>query len=384
MSRDIENLSDEEFNRYMDEAIAEGGIVEEEVEVGGTEVEDDIETEVDEDVDTAEQPDEDESEDSDDNDVDEAQEEEETEDSETEESAQETVEDQPKVEEPKLTENTQKVPTFKLRADKTDFELTEEELKQLASKGLNYTRKMQELKDYREHLSAIKEAQLSKDDINLMIDVLKGDKDAIATVMKNAGVDALDLDVENSRYVPKNYGRSEVELEIDEVVSTIASDPEYVTTKHIISSNWDKQSQMEFVKDPVKIAKLHEDVKNGTFDKVVPLMLKKKALDGARKSDIEYYIDAGKTYYENLARENYANQMREAEKAKRAAEREAEIRSVKEQEVKRTAVKDTAVKRKAATMTKPKTAKRSIDDILDSALSDEEFSKLMEKAIYRR
>ena len=103
MSRDIENLSDEEFNRYMDEAIAEGGIVEEEVEVGGTEVEDDIETEVDEDVDTAEQPDEDESEDSDDNDVDEAQEEEETEDSETEESAQETVEDQPKVAEPKLT-----------------------------------------------------------------------------------------------------------------------------------------------------------------------------------------------------------------------------------------------------------------------------------------
>lgn len=378
MSRDIENLSDEEFDKYMNEAIADGGIVEEEEEVEGTEVEEDIE-DTEEYVETAEQPDEDESEDSDDNDVDEAQEEE-TEDSETEESAQDAVEEQTKEVKPKPTEDTQKVPTYKLRADGTDFELTEDELKQLASKGMNYTRKMQEIKEYREHVSAIKEANLSKDDINLMIDVLRGDKDALATVMKKTGVDALDLDVDNSQYVPRNYGRSEVELEIDEVVSTIARDPEYVTTKHIISSNWDKQSQMEFVKDPIKIAKLHEDVKTGTFDKVVPLMLKQKALDGARKSDIEYYIEAGRVYYENLARETYVNQMREAEKAKR----EQEIRSVKEQEIKRSVVKDTAVKRKAATMTKPKTTKRSIDDMLDSALSDEEFSKLMDKAIYNR
>lgn len=377
MSRDIENLSDEDFDKYMNDAIAEGGMVEEEVEVDGTD------TEVEEDeVDTAEQPeDENESEDSDDNnDVDEEQVEETEEDSETEESAQDTVDEQPTEEETKPTEDTHKVPTFKLKADGTEFELTENELKQLASKGMNYTKKMQDIKEYREHVSAIKEAALSKDDINLMIDVLKGDKDALATVMKRTGVDALDVDVENSRYVPKNYGRNEVELEIEEVVETISRDPEYVTTKHIISSNWDKQSQMEFVKDPIKIAKLHEDVKNGTFDQVVPMMLKKKALDGARKSDIEYYIEAGTDYYQNKAREAYNANVIEAEKARK----QAEIKVVKEQEAKRSVVTETASKRKAATMTKPKTAKRSIDDYLNTAMSDDEFSKLMEKAIYKR
>ena len=377
MSRDIENLSDEDFDKYMNEAIAEGGMVEDEEEVDGTE------TEVEEDeVDTAEQPeDENESEDSDDNnDVDEEQEEETEEDSETEESAQETVDEQPAKEETTLTTDTHKVPTFRLKADGTEFELTEDELKQLASKGMNYTKKMQDIKEYREHVSAIKEAALSKDDINLMIDVLKGDKDALATVMKRTGVDALDVDVENSRYVPKNYGRNEVELEIEEVVESISRDPEYVTTKHIISSNWDKQSQMEFVKDPIKIAKLHEDVKNGTFDQVVPMMLKKKALDGARKSDIEYYIDAGTEYYQNKAREAYNASVIEAEKARK----QAEIKVVKEQEAKRSVVTDTAGKRKAATMTKPKTAKRSIDDYLNTSMSDAEFSKLMEKAIYKR
>lgn len=377
MSRDIENLSDEDFDKYMNEAIAEGGMVEEEEEVDGTE------TEVEEDeVDTAEQPeDENESEDSDDNnDVDEEQVEETEEDSETDEGIQETVDEQPTEEETKPTEDTHKVPTFKLKADGTEFELTENELKQLASKGMNYTKKMQDIKEYREHVSAIKEAALSKDDINLMIDVLKGDKDALATVMKRTGVDALDVDVENSRYVPKNYGRNEVELEIEEVVETISRDPEYVTTKHIISSNWDKQSQMEFVKDPIKIAKLHEDVKNGTFDQVVPMMLKKKALDGARKSDIEYYIEAGTDYYQNKAREAYNANVIEAEKARK----QAEIKVVKEQEAKRSVVTETASKRKAATMTKPKTAKRSIDDYLNTAMSDDEFSKLMEKAIYKR
>ena len=377
MSRDIETLSDEEFDKYMNDAIAEGGIVEEEVEVEGTE------TEVEEDeVDTAEQPEDDnESEDSDDNnDVDEEQVEETEEDSETEEGAQDTVDEQPTEEETKPTEDTHKVPTFRLKADGTEFELTENELKQLASKGMNYTKKMQDIKEYREHVSAIKEAALSKDDINLMIDVLKGDKDALATVMKRTGVDALDVDVENSKYVPKNYGRNEVELEIEEVVETISRDPEYVTTKHIISSNWDKQSQMEFVKDPIKIAKLHEDVKNGIFDQVVPMMLKKKALDGARKSDIEYYIEAGTDYYQNKAREAYNARVIEAEKARK----QAEIKAVKEQEAKRSVVTETASKRKAATMTKPKTAKRSIDDYLNTAMSDEEFSKLMEKAIYKR
>ena len=377
MSRDIENLSDEEFDKYMNDAIAEGGIVEEEVEVEGTD------TEVEEDeVDTAEQPeDENESEDSDDNnDVDEEQVEEPEEDSETDEGIQEPVDEQPTKEEIEPTADTHKVPTFRLKADGTEFDLTEDELKQLASKGMNYTKKMQDIKEYREHVSAIKEAALSKDDINLMIDVLKGDKDALATVMKRTGVDALDVDVENSKYVPKNYGRNEVELDIEEVVETISRDPEYVTTKHIISSNWDKQSQMEFVKDPIKIARLHEDVKNGIFDQVVPMMLKKKALDGARKSDIEYYIEAGTDYYQNKAREAYNASVIEAEKARK----QAEIKVVKEQEAKRSVVTETASKRKAATMTKPKTAKRSIDDYLNTAMSDEEFSKLMEKAIYKR
>jgi ribosomal protein uS13 len=131
----IENLSDEEFDKYMNEAIAEGGIVEEEEEVDGTE------TEVEEDVvGTTEQPeDENESEDSDDNnDVDEEQEEETEEDSETDEGAQEPVKEQPTKEETKPTADTHKVPTFRLKADGTEFELTEDELNRIRTEITKY------------------------------------------------------------------------------------------------------------------------------------------------------------------------------------------------------------------------------------------------------
>ena len=46
-------------------------------------------------------------------------------------------------------------------------------------------------------------AGISDNDLNLFADVLKGDKEAIATILKRTGVDALDLDVENVNYAPR-------------------------------------------------------------------------------------------------------------------------------------------------------------------------------------
>lgn len=381
MSKNIDNMSDEEFDVFMNESISSGEIEEEEIEVDGTE---DEGTEEVEDSEEAEQPDDNaESEDSDDNgDEETVEDEDETDEgSEEDDTAIESDEEQPEEEdtESKQVED-QKVPTtYKVRANGMDFDFTPEELTQLASKGMDYTKKMQEIKEYREQISAIKEAKISKDDLNLMIDVLKGDKNAIANVLKKTGVDALDIDTEDSKYVPKNYGRNEVELEIEDIVKDISRDPEYTTTSYIVDNAWDDASRREFVKDPKKIAALHDDVKNGVYDKVAPMALKKKALDGGRKSDIEYYIDAGRDYYTNVARQRQAEQAKLAESARVAKQ----VQEVKTQESKQSVIKKTADKRKAAAITKPRTVKRSIDDHLSTSMSDDEFSKLMEKAIYK-
>jgi hypothetical protein len=270
-----------------------------------------------------------------------------------------------------LTE--EKVPTYQMKANGMEFEFTPDELIALAQKGMDYTKKTQQIKPWRETISALEEAKLGKEDVNLMIDVLSGNKDAIAEVIKKAGLDPLDLNTEESNYVPKNYGRNSVELEISDVIETIAKDPEYRTTSYIVEKDWDDASREAFVKDPNMIAALHVDVKNGNYDKVAPLMLKKKALDGGRKSDIEYYIEAGAEYHA----EQRAKQAQEAAKAEQAKK----VEQVKKQAAKQTAVKKAARKRKAAATTKPTGKTQSVVDYLDDDLSDEEFSKLMEKQI---
>ena len=83
---------------------------------------------------------------------------------------------------------------------------------------MDYTKKMQALKPWRQSIDALESNGLSHEDVNLMIGVLKGDKDAVAAVLKRTGVDALELDVEQSRYVPKDYGRDDKALAVKDVL----------------------------------------------------------------------------------------------------------------------------------------------------------------------
>lgn len=55
---------------------------------------------------------------------------------------------------------------------------------------------------------------LSHTDVSLMIGCIERDKDAIAEVIRRTGTDALELDTENSKYVPKDYGRDDNALAI--------------------------------------------------------------------------------------------------------------------------------------------------------------------------
>jgi hypothetical protein len=237
---------------------------------------------------------------------------------------------------------------------------------------------MQDIAPYRKRISAMEEQNVTDEQFNLMLDVLNGDKDALSTVLKNNGVDALDLDVDNSVYTPKDYGRNETELAIDDIVDTISRDQEYVTTQYIVDKAWDSQSRQEFVKDPNKIALLHDDVKSGVYDKVSPMATKLKALDGGKKSDMDYYIEAGSQFY---AKEE-ATRAAEVETQKKAEAEKVKVAEAKKATAKRTTVKKAAGKRKAAATTKVSGGKKKVTNYLENdSLSDDDFVALMNKQI---
>lgn len=285
------------------------------------------------------------------------------------------VEEQPKDDEIDDTlEEITEVQKLKVRANGQEYEFTPREMEEMFPKifgqALDYTKKTQAIKPWRKTIDAIEQAKLSHDDINLAIDVLKGDKNAIAEIIKRNGIDTLDLDTENSKYIPKDYGRDETTLNIKEVVEKISADREYETTQRILSKDWDENSFKEFTKDPSLIEALHIDVKTGTYSKVQPIAEKIKVFDGARKTDLEYYKLAAK----ELAREEAENYRRvealEAQKLAREAKlaKQQEIERVKAKQAQQTAVKEKAEVRKAAAPTKSNAGtKKSVTDYLDES-----------------
>ena len=285
----------------------------------------------------------------------------------------EVVEEEPEDTEDKPKDEPQKAQKRKFKANGQEFEFTDDEVfdqfGKVFAQAMNYTKKMQAIAPYRGMIDSIEEQKLTQEDLNLAIDVLKGDKDALAAVMKRTGVDALDLDDEVSEnYQPNNYGRNETELAIKDVVNEISGDSEYAITQHVIDSQWDSKSQDAFVQQPELIKELHLDVKNGVFDKVSPMAMKLKVLDGGRKSDIEYYVEAGQQYYRNQSVE--AQQAAEAEARHKVANEAERVRRVKAENAKKAAEKVTSKKRRAAAPTKGRVQK-SVTDYLDE--SDEAF-----------
>lgn len=389
-----DNMTDEEFLRWLEEnenAEADS----EEIEVGGTEEEstesEESEEEYSEDIEDLEQPEED----SDDNSVDEEVDIDEDEDSaENEEELdgepEETEEEQPKSESEDTKTETQQVEPKKYvyKANGQEFEFTEDEIKEqfgaVFAKAMDYTQKTQALKKHRQIVDVVEQEKLTLDDINFALDLLRGDKGAIAELIKKTGVDTLELETEdNSPYTPKNYGRTNMELDIQEITTEISKDPEYEITHRLLTKEWDDESWTELTKKPYMIKLLHTDVKNGVFDKINPILQKLKLQDSIKfgrsiKSDLDYYKDAVGVYSQTIAQEN----ARKAE-AERIASTQRRIAEVKQVQQAKTAQKAAVKKRKAAALTKSSTGTKKSINYLEEALNmpDDDYVRWMEKRI---
>ena len=265
------------------------------------------------------------------------------------------------------------------KANGREFKFTQDEMLEqfpkIFGQAMDYTKKTQAMKPWRKTIDAIEQAKLGHEDINLMIDVMKGNKEAIAEVLKRTGVDSLEIDTENSKYTPNDYGRDDKALAIKEIVEEISVDKEYEITHRVLSKEWDEKSFREMTEDPDLIRLLHVDVKTGMFDKVQPIADKIKVLDRGSKTDLEYYRLAS---IELAQQQQEANRIAyEAERQKQEREarlaKQVEIDRVKKTQERQKEVAVKAVERKAATPTTRKVPTSKVVDYLDN--SDEAFEE---------
>lgn len=194
--------------------------------------------------------------------------------------------------------------TYIIRANKQDYTLTLDEIKNLASKGIDYTKKTQQFKEYLPVLDALKQQGIKPESINVLIDVAKGNKEAIKSIIKANNIDPMDLDdsmsvtdddgKESKPYAPQEYRPNYAKQELDEVVARLSQEPEYYKQTISVVSSLDDVSKDFLQNNPAAIEGLQNDIKSGEYAKTMTYANTLAVRDNFSKPVLEYYINAAR------------------------------------------------------------------------------------------
>jgi len=242
-----------------------------------------------------------------------------------------------------------------------------EDARTLMQKGANYEKKMAGLK---QHLRVVKMLEnnnlLDESKINYLIDLDKKNPDAVSKLLKDSGVDPLDVDLEKkNEYTPNTYNVNDKEIELDSVLDDIKESSGFSTTIDVISNKWDDSSKEVLFANPEIIRFINGHVESGIYDQINTVVETEKMMGRlSGLSDIEAYRQVGDTLQKNGAFN------------KAPATSDKEKQSTEESEEDKAKIKD---KKKAASPTKRAAPKKSKDaDFNPLSLSDADFQKMAE------
>lgn len=142
---------------------------------------------------------------------------------------------------------------------------------QLMQQGANYTRKMQAIAPHRKVLMMLENnGLLDESKLSRLIDLEKKDPNAIRELVKEAGIDPLDIDVHGeSTYTPGNHAVPDEAVAFQTTLDEVSSTPEGQETVRQVTASWDPESKAELWKDPSILGTIHQQRISGVYDRVV-------------------------------------------------------------------------------------------------------------------
>ena len=145
-----------------------------------------------------------------------------------------------------------------------------DELRQLASMGANFTRKMQDIAPHRKILAMLENnGLLDEAKLSFFIDLDKKNPEAFKKLIKDSGVDPLDIDVSSEpAYQAGNHKVSDTEIAFRTVLEDLQSTSTGQETISVINSSWDQASKEELWKAPEIMATIQQQRENGIYDTI--------------------------------------------------------------------------------------------------------------------
>jgi len=170
----------------------------------------------------------------------------------------------------------------------------------LMQMGANYHKKMAGLKPSMRILKLLeKNGLMEENDLNFLIDLHNKNPEAITKLVKDSGMDPLDVNVkDDSKYTPTQHTVNESELDLDAVLEDIHSTPTYQDTLNVITNVWDQDSRNIIANSPQIIKTINEHVADGTYDKVMKAVEYERSMGNLTGiSDIRAYKQMGDQLY---------------------------------------------------------------------------------------
>jgi hypothetical protein len=234
----------------------------------------------------------------------------------------------------------------------------------LMQKGADYHNKMKTLSPNLKIVSTLeKEGLLDQSKLNNLIDLSKKDPKAIAQLIKDSGIDPLDIDTdEEITYKPNNYSVSDKEFKINQAIDDIRDTPSFDKTINILAKEWDNESKNLISDNPEIISIINDHVFNGVFDKVQSVVDTERALGRLQVPDVVAYRQVA----EHLQSQGALSNQQESVRPPPAS-------------VPKTKAQDPAVvqqKRKAAAGTRKTAGKTDSASANYLNMTDDEFMKL--------
>ncbi len=254
-----------------------------------------------------------------------------------------------------------------------------EDARQLMQMGANYSKKMAALKPNLKTMKLLERSGLLSDEkINYLIDLHSGKEEAIKKLVKDSGIDPLDMNLEEgNEYRPSARNVDDRELALDDVLDSLEGSEHRQRILHEVRTEWDAPSKEIVGNHPGVLSIINDHMASGIYDRIVSEVEKQQMLGRMTgKPFLEAYREVGDAMHEAGAFNDTAQSPEGNAAAKPPVTPPKPDPAKAKEEAKRKSKKRAAGStRKAPSKSGPPA------DFNPLALADDELDKLMTKYI---
>jgi len=158
---------------------------------------------------------------------------------------------------------------------------TPEKLQESINKSLDYHKKTAELSQWRGNIEVIQQGGLTRDDLILLSEAKKGNKDALAALAGQNNIDLFDVSEEDAQnFAPTDHYKTEQEIAINDVAEEIQNDPD--VSEKFVGYIPDMPSDFKDLlnSNPQALKGFADDIKSGVAEKIYGEALSSQAMYG--------------------------------------------------------------------------------------------------------